>query len=293
MSAGLVSIIVPAYNRAQFLEQCIRSGLDQSYGYVEVIVVDDGSTDASAGVLERLQEDQRLVVLRHPNGENRGQAASINLGLRQSRGEFINILDSDDFLEPTKLDIEVSFLRDHPEFGLVYSNGYLTDASGQPTHSYHAPEHQDPGSPDAALLDCYMALPVNALVRREVYDEVGDFEESFRAAQDHDMLVRMAEVTRFAYIPDHLFYYRRHEGSISATKQEVRWRTGFEILKRAKARYPYRRSTLRKRRAVLHFRMAQVYFGMRRRLLGMSHLAAAGLLDPRRGAAVALGFERT
>ena len=291
MSSELVTIIIPAYNRGKYLEQCVRSALDQTHRDVEVLVVDDGSTDNTPEVLETLRSDDRLRVLYHEGRRNRGQSASINLALRQSQGEYINILDSDDFIEPSKLEIQLAFLRAYPEFGLVYSNGYLTDADGNPTHSYHAEDHRDPGTPDAALLDCYMALPVNALVRREIYDQVGEFEESFRAAQDHDMLVRMAEVTRFGYLPDHLFYYRRHGGAISATRQDIRWRTGFEILRRAKERYPYRRSTLRKRAAVLHFRMGQVYWRRGQHVRALPQTLMAGLLDPFRAVGVLIGRE--
>lgn len=284
----LVSVIVPAFNRAKYIDEAVNSVLNQTYGNIELIVVDDGSTD---GTYERLQAyGDRLLLLTHPNRANRGQSCSINLGMTRATGQYIALLDSDDYWELDKLRIQVDFLERHPEFGLVYSNGYYVDAGGRVLYPYHRKDHVEPNDPNAVLLDCYMALPVNSLVRSSVYRQVGGFEESFRASQDHDMLIRIAEVTRFAYIPDFLFSYRRHGESISQTKQEVRWRTGFEILQRARSRYPYRPSTLRKRLALLNYRMGQVYLSHGKRLASLPFWLKAGLLDPVRSLKVVLGL---
>ena len=113
--------------------------------------------------------------------------------------------------------------------------------------------------------------------------QVGGFEESFRAAQDHDMVIRIAEVTRFAYQPDYLWYYRRHAGSISSTRQELRWQTGFRILERARRRYPYAPATIRKRKAVLYYRMGKVHLSMHRYLSAFADLGKAFLLRPGTG----------
>ena len=288
----LVSVIIPAYNRAAYIGEAIDSILAQTWPHYEILVVDDGSTDNTWAILKQYEAEGKIRLFSHPGHVNRGQAASINLGLRHMRGEYVLVLDSDDYVMPEKLEKQVAYLKAHPDVGLVYSNGYFVKADGEILWPYHAKDHQDPGDPNAVLLDCYMALPVNALVRRSVYDQVGEFEESFRAAQDHDMLIRMAEVTRFGYIPDFLFCYRRHGDSISAKRQDVRWRTGFEILERAARRYPYRSSTLRKRRAVLHYRMAQVSLSSKSYVSALLHLVKSGLLDPVRAAKVALRLER-
>lgn len=293
MTHPLVSIIIPAYNRQRYIRQCVRSALDQRYQPIEVIVVDDGSTDGTRLILEEFRSDSRFVLLTHPGNANRGQAASLNLGLRRAQGDYINILDSDDFLHPEKLAIEVPFMEGHPEVGLAYSNGYRTDADGHPVGPFHANNHREPNDPNALLLDCYTLLPGNALVRRSAFQRAGNFEESFRAAQDHDMLLRLAETTRLAYLPHHhLFYYRMHDDSISGKGQELRWRTGFEILRRARGRYPYRRSTVRKRLAVLNYRLAQVAMTQGRRLQALSRLAMAGALDPIRATRVLCGLEK-
>ncbi|MCH8505578.1 MAG: glycosyltransferase, partial [Ectothiorhodospiraceae bacterium] len=287
----LVSVAFRAFNRKEFIKRTVDSVLSQNNSNVELIIVDDGSTDGTLEILEGLAADKKLYLLRHPNGENRGQSASINLALEHATGKYISILDSDDMFAPNKLEVMVDYLERHPDIGLVYSNGYAVDEHDNILYEMHAPDHQEHNDPNRLLLDCYFLLPQNALVRKSVFDQAGRFEESFRSAQDHDMLLRIAEITKMAYIPDHLFYYRRHGDSISAKRQDVRWKTGFEILRRAAERYPYRKSTLRKRKAVLHFRMAQVYWRAGEKAKALPQLAMAGLLDPMRGFGVLSGKE--
>ena len=276
-----VSVIIPAFNRVDFIQETIDSALSQSFRDFEIIVIDDGSTD---GTYEKLLEyGDQLNLITHKGRANKGQSASINKGLKQASGKYIVILDSDDFWEPKKLEVQVKYLEDHPAIGLVYSNGYGTNSVGDIIYSYHSKDHEDPQDANAVLLDCYMALPVNAMVRKDVYDQVGFFNEEYRAAQDHDMLIRIAEVCKFAYLPNFLFYYRRHGDSISHTKLDVRWKTGFKILEAARKRYPYKRSTIRKRKAVLNFRLGQVYIKQGKYVKAFTHLMMAGLLDPIRG----------
>ncbi len=286
-----VSVVIPAFNREPFIRSTVGSVIKQTYSSVQLLVTDDGSTDGTTRILQALASDGHLRLLHHPHNENRGQSASINLALEHATGKYISILDSDDMFAPNKLEVMVDYLERHPDIGLVYSNGYAVDEHDNILYEMHAPDHQEHNDPNRLLMDCYFLLPQNAVVRKSVFDEAGRFEESFRSAQDHDMLLRIAEITKMAYIPDHLFYYRRHGDSISAKRQDVRWKTGFEILRRAAERYPYRKSTLRKRKAVLHFRMAQVYWRAGEKTKALPQLMMAGLLDPMRGFGVLSGKE--
>lgn len=288
----VVSVIVPAYNRVAYIDRTVQSVLDQTYRSFKLIVVDDGSTDGTLEVLSQYASKNQLTLLTHPNQENRGQSAAINLGLEHATGEYVCILDSDDMFRPNKLEVQVAYLEHHPEVGLVYSNGHAVDANDRILYPMHSSNHHEQNDPNRLLMNCYLLLPLDSMVRRSVMVRAGRFEESFRSAQDHDMALRIAEITRLAYIPDHLFFYRRHDESISARNQNVRWRTGFEILRRARRRYPYQRSAVRKRRAVLHFRMGQVFWRAGRRLVAAGHFALAGLLDPVRSLAVLRGREK-
>lgn len=129
------------------------------------------------------------------------------------------------------------------------------------------------------------------MVRKEIYQKVGLFEEAFRASQDHDMALRIFEATKVAYLPEVAFHYRKHEGSISTNALERRWRTGFEILRRAKARYPYRPEVIRKRAAVLNFRLGQTLWRERKAFRALPYLVKSALLDPARALRVIAGKE--
>jgi glycosyltransferase involved in cell wall biosynthesis len=287
----LVSVVIPAYNRVNYIEQTIDSVLDQTYPEVQLIVIDDGSTD---GTYEKIKAyGNRLELLTHPDHCNKGQSASINLGLRQTRGTYIAILDSDDYWAPEKLDVQVNFLEKNPDIGLVYTNGYAVNADGEIIYPMYGNNHRENNDTAAVLLDCYILLPQNSLVRKSVYDKAGFFEESYRSAQDHDMLIRIAEITRFAYLQDFLFFYRRHPGSISSTQQALRWETGFRILESAGKRYPYKRATLRRRKAVLNYRVGMVRLQEGQYLSAIAYLGRAFLLDPLRSLKVLLGLDKS
>lgn len=286
----LVSVVIPAFNRHEYIQHTVDSVLTQSYKNIQLIVVDDGSTD---GTFELLQQyGKRLHLLTHPNRENRGQSAAINLGITQADGKYLAILDSDDYWAPNKLKVLVDFLEERDEIGLVYSNGYGVSASGEILYEFLPKNHQETNDPNRVLLDCYTLLPNNSVVRKSVIDKAGAFEEGFRAAQDHDMLIRLAEITKFAYIPEFLFYYRRHANSISSRNALTRWRNGFEILRRAAARYPYKKSVIRKRRALLHYRMGESFLKAGSKIRALPCFLSAGIFDPIRSLKVLSGVER-
>ena len=286
---GLVSVIIPLYNRVDYIEQTVKSILSQSYQQIEVIVVDDGSNDGSYELVCELD----VHLLSHPNRENKGQSAAINLGLKKSQGEFIAILDSDDLFEPDKLKLQVAYLQSNPDVGLVYGNGTAIDANDKPLYDIKSKFETDPSDPNELLMDCYFLLPQSSLVRRSAYLQAGLFNESYRAAQDHDMLIRLAEVTAIGNIPDKVFKYRRHDGSISSNGRMVRWQNGFKILTSAKSRYPYRKKTVKKRKAVLHFRLAVEQFKVKKYVKALGNFLASALLDPLRAIKVALRIEKT
>lgn len=278
----LVSVIIPSYNRVSFLKQTIESVLAQSYSQVELLVIDDGSSDGS---YELAQQYEQIRLLTHPERQNRGQSASINLGLQQAQGDYIAILDSDDYWHSDKLMTQVGYLQQHADVGLVYVNGWSVDANSQQLYRIYDDHHVEQSSPahsvaDEVLMNCYFLVPNNALVRASVFRQVGGFDESLRAAQDHDMAIRIAEVTRLAYINKELFYYRRHANSISQKQADLRWQNGFLILDKARRRYQYPSATIRKRRAVLHFRTAQCQVEKGQWLRAAKNAVTAAILDP-------------
>lgn len=288
---GLVTVIIPAYNRVNYIEDTVRSVLSQTYENIELIVVDDGSSDGTFEILKKFEEEGNLRLMFHPGRINKGQSAAINVGLKASKGEFVAILDSDDLFAPHKLKSQVDYLNANEDIGLVYGKGIAIDGSGNHLYDIEYGGKEKLNDPGSILLDCYFLLPQNSLVRRSVYQTVGLFEEKFRAGQDHDMLIRIAEKAKIAYLPEVFFYYRRHDSSISTNGQTVRWQTGFEILRRARNRYPYRAGIVRKRAAVLNFRLGQALLKERKVLSAAPYLFKSGLLDPVRALKIITGRE--
>lgn len=286
-----VSVITPSYNRLKFLPDTVNSVLTQDFENIEYLIVDDGSDDGSWEWLQSLT-DSRVKVFSHPGRQNRGQSASINLGLGNAKGKYIAILDSDDLFSENKLTDQVSFLESNQDIGMVYGQGYAVDENGKFLFKVPRDGHVEPSDPNRLLLDCYMALPGGSLVRRSVFEKVGGFEEGYRASQDHDMALRIMESARCAYLPNLAFYYRKHEGSISKQSLERRWLTGLDILHRAQKRFPYKRSSVRKRKAVLQFRLGQTYWRDRRILKSLPYFFFSGALDPVRAMRVLVGREK-
>jgi glycosyltransferase involved in cell wall biosynthesis len=286
----LVSVIIPCYNRERFIVETLGSVLDQTWPNIELIVVDDGCTDGSRTILESY--GQQLILLEHPERVNKGQSAAINLGLLHCKGDYVAILDSDDLFAPDKIEKQISYLLDNPEIGLVYANGYAIDEKGNILYEFYDDSHKEMSDANKVLMDCYFLLPNNALIRREALELAGYFDENLRAAQDHDMAIRIAEVTELGYIGEHLFYYRRHKDSISHKNAKRRWKNGYKILHKAYKRYDYPIKTILGRLAVLNFRLGQCFFEEKRYIRAVLLFIAAGICDPIRSMRVLLGREK-
>lgn len=285
-----VSVIIPCYNREKYIAQTVDSVFEQSYPDIELIVVDDGCTDGSRDVLESYSK--RLRILEHPGRVNRGQSAAINLGLAVATGEYIAVLDSDDLFSPDKIKIQTEYLNSNPTVGFVYANGMIIDDSGRQEYLIFPPGHLPPDGPEPVLLNCFISLPSNALVRRVLYEKAGGFDVSLRAAQDHDMLLRLLEISSAGYIDKCLWSYRRHGESISRNGAIDRWRNGYKILNKARYRYRYRITALLGRLAVLNFRLGQCYQEEGDYLKAIPLFFAAGICDPVRSMKVLIGLER-
>jgi len=285
-----VSVIIPCFNREQFIAATVNSVIAQTWPNIELIVVDDGCTDDSRKILESY--GHRLTILEHPGRANKGQSAAINLGLRYSSGDYLAILDSDDLFMPEKIEKQVLFLEAKPEIGLVYANCIYIDENGKEICKMHYGNHWPPKGPEQVLEDCCYNVPSNSLFRRSVFEKVGFLNEALRSAQDHDYGIRIAEVTRIGYLDECLWYYRRHCGSISNNRTMERWKNGFKILDAARRRYPYSPATIKRRKAVLHFRLGQCYMSERCFVKSAYHLLLAGLSDPLRSMRVLFGRER-
>jgi len=204
----LVSVIIPTYNRASFLKEAIASVFDQEYfrrpggeNALELLVVDDGSDDQTRAVVESF--GRAVAYLYQPH---RGVSAARNFGLRRSGGEFIAFLDSDDLWKKEKIGTQISFLRAFPEAKVCYTEEiWLRRGIRLNPHK----KHQKPSGWifDRVLPLCLLSLS-SCLFRREVFSEVGHFDETLPVCEDYDFGIRLASRQAIYLIPAPLLIKR-------------------------------------------------------------------------------------
>jgi tetratricopeptide (TPR) repeat protein len=185
--AGLVSVIIPNYNHERYVSDAIQSVLQQTYRNVEIIVVDDGSTDGSRAVIAGFGDQVRYIWQ-----ENRGLSAARNTGIAVAAGAYIGLLDADDRVEPDYLQHLVAILAANPDTAAVYCGYRFVDQVNRPLPQIEV----RPLPVDAvynALLYGNFLVPEAMLVRRSCYTRVGPFDETLRACEDWDMWLRIAQ----------------------------------------------------------------------------------------------------
>lgn len=217
-AAPLVSVIIPACNAEAFIEETLVSVLSQTYTNIEVLVVDDGSGDRTAEIVEAIAErDHRVSLLR---SSNKGVAAARNLAIDSSVGEYIAPLDADDIWYPQKLDKQVECLSlAGPEVGLVYAWSACIDENSQLTGGYIASDVEG----EASLSLVYGNFVGNAsapLIRRSCFERIGGYDTRYRqcnaqGGEDHDLYFRIAEQYTIAVVREFLVGYRQINGSLS------------------------------------------------------------------------------
>jgi glycosyltransferase involved in cell wall biosynthesis len=202
----LVSVIVPAFNAERFLPEAVASVLGQTFEDLELLIVNDGSSDGTLALAERsAEEDERVHVLDRPNG---GPSAARNAGIAAARGQLVCFLDADDVLLPDKLERQVAFLRTFPSCDLVYSDFYLGDESLSPILLRSlAP----PAVPMNELFSysCWFA-PMSPLVRAACVARAGPFDEGLRSSEDWDFWIRVSRCGKLGYLPGPVGVYRLH-----------------------------------------------------------------------------------
>jgi glycosyltransferase involved in cell wall biosynthesis len=204
-----VSIIIPTYNSATYLKQAIDSVLAQTHRDFEILVIDDGSTDDTADLMNGYGAAVRY--LRQPN---HGVATARNRGIEESRGEYVAFLDADDVWLPDKLERQIEALEQYPGRGACYTDFFVVapDLTVQTRIS-----HAQQGHTFEALLlkGNVVGTPSSVICRREDVRQVGGFDPSFSYGADWEMWIRLASVTEFVHVREPLVLYRQHDGNMS------------------------------------------------------------------------------
>jgi hypothetical protein len=197
-----VSVVIPTYNRAQTIGRAVDSVLAQTYSDLEVIVVDDGSTDDTRQVLARYGD-----AIRYLYQENQERRVARNNGIRHACGEYIAFLDSDDLWLPDKLRRQVALLDQNPQVGLVYGQMFPIDPDG--TWHLRATRCTGWGQPGPAMIFEQLVMrnliPTPTVVaRKRCFDHVGGFDPSLTCSEDWDLWLRIALHYEIAFMPEPL-----------------------------------------------------------------------------------------
>lgn len=226
----LVSVIVPVYNSEKYLVEAVNSITGQTYNDLEIIIIDDKSTDNSLAMANKLAAtDSRIKVV--ANEKNLGIGGNRALGIQLARGEYICWQDADDISLSDRVMLQSAYLDSHPEVGVV--GGFITffDEKGDGvTRTYK--EH------DAELRKTIfrynpIAQPA-AMFRKTVYDTVGGYDESYKVSEDLEMLFRAGESYEFANVQQVVLRYRQSDSSLTASKMYEMERVALMIRRKYK-----------------------------------------------------------
>lgn len=238
MSDPLVSIILSAYNAEKFLRQALDSACGQTYGNIEIIAVNDGSTDGTGEILQEYsQRESRIKVIHQKNS---GLSVSRNRAIENSRGEFVAPMDADDIWYPLKIQRQIEKMLELDEsYGLVYTWGFLIDESDALLGVFGERVEGD------VFFDMiYSNVAPFPLYRRRCLDVVGGYDPALKkGCEDWDLHIRISRLFRVGCVPDRLVAYRRSPDSMSADVRSMR-DASRDVLRKIRCAYPEMPSTL-------------------------------------------------
>lgn len=279
-----VSVVIATYNRARYIAETLDSVIGQTYQDFEVIVVDDGSTDDTRGIVERYHPRIDYIYQ-----NNRGPSAARNLGVRRARGAWVAIQDSDDLSTPNHLSALYGYAQEHPNCGMVFGNGaYL----GGEEHNRKTIIPPSKGRRLAArgvrlddLFDKSIVRLQAGLIAKAAYDAVGGHDESLRICMDLDLAFRLFMNFSISYLDEVVFLYRKHEGNIGRN-EEGRLTENIRVIEKLLAGYPAAEKLLgpekvARRLAYRHYRLAKSRWERQQTESAREALSAALALCPR------------
>jgi len=230
----LVSVVIPTYNRKAMLTRAVNSVLGQTYSRLELIVVDDGSTDGTEEHLEGFRTDCRFNYYYQ---ENRGQSVARNFGISQAKGEIIAFLDSDNYWKEGKLQLQLAFWNEHKDFDILYSDGIAINLIGNVIADNEPTKNRPSGKIIKTLMTWNCVTNNTVLVQRKCFEEMGGFNESLRIAEDYELWLRFATRYSFLYHPEKVTYYCC-EGERLSAQEERNIAINIQIMESFRRNFP-------------------------------------------------------
>jgi glycosyltransferase involved in cell wall biosynthesis len=249
-SKPLVSVVIAAYNMANYLPMAIESVLTQTYENVEILVVDDGSTDATEACMQGFLQHPKVKYIRQAN---QGQAVAKNRGVREAAGEFVAFLDADDTWVSDKLELQMRVFSGVDKVGVVYSKFYFVDPEGKIIRE--SVEELRRGKISGPLLVSNFIGFGTTVVRKSCFDRLGYFNEEIGMGIDYDLWLRYSAEYEFDFIDKPLLNYRVWDGQMSKNYRK-RYLNGMKIMREFLASHPDMVD-----RKTMHYAWAHTYVG--------------------------------
>lgn len=206
-----VSIIIPAFNKYNLTKKTINSIIDQTYKNIEIILINDGSTDDTSKL-----ENEFKDIIKYYYTKNCGASASRNLGILKSTGDYLAFIDCDDIYLPTKLEKSINILKLNPDYDFLYTDVFLIDKNDEHINYEYKPLNH-PGSGyigKKILLSDFTITNSTLVVKKKCFEIIGNFDESIFIAADRDILLRLAFKFKAFYVAEKLTGYRVGSGNI-------------------------------------------------------------------------------
>jgi len=237
-SPQLVSILLPTYNGSKRIEGAIRSVIGQTYTNWELLVIDDGSIDKTAEIVDNFtKNDTRIKYIK--NEFNLGIQKTLNYGLRESKGEYIARIDDDDiWCDKEKLNKQVDFLNTNPKCVLVGTGVIIVDKDNKELLCYLVPEHDKEIRSQILGKNCFVHSSV--LFRKDITIKISGYSESIntRHIEDYDLWLRLGLEGEFANLPFYSVRFTLHDESISSQNKVEQYKKILSLIKRFQGKYP-------------------------------------------------------
>lgn len=247
-----VSVIIPAYNAEATILETIESVQQQTFRDLEIIVINDGSSDRTLDLLNTVV-DQRLKVYSY---ENKGLSTARNRGIAQATGAYISFIDADDLWTKDKLSKQLLALQQTEQAGVAYSHIiYLVESVDNPSNTSFVPGEKLTWTGNIyphLLLGNFIGNGSNILARREVIESVGEFDPSLKSCEDWDYFLRLAAKWDFVLVPEPQIFYRKSTGTLTSNPQ-IMEATGLRVLKKAHQTSNVHHSKQQKNRSIANF----------------------------------------
>lgn len=223
MDTPLISVIMAVYNGEKYLQESVESIVNQSYKNFEFIIINDGSTDSTVNVLKSYNDSR--IKIHHQ--ENIGLTKSLNKAIRLSTGKYIARMDADDIAVPRRLEKQADFLNSNPEIGLVGSFGVKIDEAGQTIQKITLPVFDK--EIRKQLIKENVFIHGSVMIRKEVFDQAGYYNEAFKYGQDYELWGRIAQIYKLYNLAEFLLLRRKTKDSLSNNSEILQERISLSI----------------------------------------------------------------